>query len=129
VRYWPDSSLTSFDKKWFARGIPIWVAPQLAKVGSAGGDPTNATVKSSSDTSRHRSHSRNPNALIDLEIKSHTIPHVRDEVQRKKELGTVTAYKATSRGCYFDFKARARLPHLQNLHGRRRLRRRGHHDL
>jgi hypothetical protein len=112
--YWPDSSLTTFDKKWVRTGqYPIWgPLHMLAKVPSAGGDPSNPLVKKiigyfngteppPGDT----------NLVIDLEIKSHTIPQCAMKVKRTTELGPYAAYTDPKPcGCYFDFKATGSAP-------------------
>src|SRR5437660_5722917 len=75
--YWPDSSLTSFDKKWVRTGeYPIWgPLHMLAKVAAAGGDPTNPNVKKITDYfNGSQTPPGNKNLIIDLEIASHTIP-------------------------------------------------------
>jgi hypothetical protein len=112
--YWPDSSLTSFDKKWVRTGqYPIWgPLHMLAKVASAGADPTNASVKKIIGYfSGTEVLPGDKNALIDLEIKSHTIPQCAMKVKRTKELGPYAAYTDPKPcGCYFDFKATGTAP-------------------
>ncbi len=104
--YWPDSSLTSFDKKWVRTGeYPIWgPLHMLAAVSSAGGEPTNASVKK---VIHYFSGAETPqggkNQIVDLEIAQHTIPQCAMKVKRTKELGAYTAYTDPSPcGCYFD---------------------------
>jgi hypothetical protein len=104
--YWPDSSLTSFDKRWVRTGqYPIWgPLHMLAKVASAGGDPTNALVKKVIGYfSGAEAPPGDTNLIIDLEIKSHTIPQCAMKVKRTKELGPYAAYTDPKPcGCYFD---------------------------
>jgi len=112
--YWPDSSLTSFDKKWVRTGdYPIWgPLHMLAKVASAGGEPTNANVKK---IVNYFSGAEVPpsgkNAIVDLEIASHTVPQCAMKVKRTKELEKAVAYTDPNPcGCYFDFKATGTAP-------------------
>jgi ABC-type phosphate transport system substrate-binding protein len=104
--YWPDSSLTSFDKKWVRTGeYPIWgPLHMLAAVASAGAEPTNASVKK---IVHYFAGSEVPpggkNQIVDLEISTHTIPQCAMKVKRTKELGPYAAYTdANPCGCYFD---------------------------
>jgi hypothetical protein len=104
--YWPDSSLTTFDKKWVRTGeYPIWgPLHMLAAVAAANTDPTNANVKK---IIHYFAGTETPpsgkTAIIDLEIASHTIPQCAMKVKRTKELGPYAAYTdANPCGCYFD---------------------------
>ena len=112
--YWPDSSLTTFDKKWVRSGeYPIWgPLHMLAKVSSMGGDPTNAAVKKI--VGYFKGTEMPPggkNQIIDIEIASHTVPQCAMKVKRTSELGAYTPYTdATPCNCYFETKANGMAP-------------------
>jgi ABC-type phosphate transport system substrate-binding protein len=112
--YWPDSSLTSFDKKWVRTGeYPIWgPLHMLAKVAAAGGEPTNASVKK---IINYFAGTEVPpggkNQIIDLEISAHTVPQCAMKVKRTKELGPYASYTdPTPCNCYFEAKATGTAP-------------------
>ena len=104
--YWPDSSLTSFDKKWVRTGqYPIWgPLHMLAAVTTAGGDPTNPLVKTIVGYfNGTETPPGNKNLIIDLEIASHTVPQCAMKVRRTRELGPYSASNDPNPcGCYFD---------------------------
>jgi len=112
--YWPDSSLTTFDKKWVRSGeYQIWgPLHMLAKVGSAGGAPTNATVaKIVGYFDGSVMPPAGKNQIIDLEIATHTVPQCAMKVKRSTELGAYTPYTDPHPcGCYFELKANGTAP-------------------
>jgi hypothetical protein len=107
--FWPDSSLTAFDKKWVRNGTyPIWGPLHLlAKVAAAGGAPTYPLVaKIVGYFDGSVAPPNGPEQLLDVEIATHTIPQCAMSVKRTKELGPYTAVKpADPCGCYFEAKA------------------------
>jgi hypothetical protein len=107
--YWPDSSLTSFDKKWVRSGeYPIWgPLHMLAKVASKGAKPTNPDVaKIIGYFDGSVPPPAGKNQIIDVEIATHTVPQCAMSVKRSAELGPYASYTDTNPcNCYFDFKA------------------------
>ena len=113
--FWPDSSLTTFDKKWVRTGeYPIWGPLHLlAKVASAGAAPTNPEVAKiiSYFTGTAVVPGGTKTTLLDLEIAAHTVPQCAMKVKRAKEVGPYSANTpADPCGCYFDFKATGAAP-------------------
>jgi ABC-type phosphate transport system substrate-binding protein len=104
--FWPDSSLTSFDKINVRKGDYAVFGPLhiLTKVASMGGDPTNATVQK---IVHYFLGTEDPpggkTQLLDLEIDNHTVPQCAMQVQRTTEMGPLTAFKPDKPcGCYFE---------------------------
>jgi ABC-type phosphate transport system substrate-binding protein len=112
--YWPDTSLTSFDKKWVRTGeYPIWgPLHMLAKVASRGAAPTNAQVaKIVGYFDGSVAPPGGKNQIIDLEIAAHTVPQCAMKVRRTTELGAYSAYTDPNPcACYFEFKATGTAP-------------------
>jgi hypothetical protein len=106
--FWPDLSLTTFDKTNVRNGsYPVWGPLHLlAKVASKGAFPTNATV---SDIVKYFTGDKVPpggaKQLIDLEIKAHTVPQCAMTMTRDTEMAPAKAYKPPQPcGCYFESK-------------------------
>ncbi len=115
--YWPDSSLTSFDKKWVRSGdYPVWgPLHMLAKVTAAGGEPTNASVKKIIDYFKGtQPPPGGKTQIIDLEIGKGTVPQCAMKVKRTRELGPYTPNDDPNPcNCYFDaHRPGAHLPHM-----------------
>ena len=113
--FWPDSSLTTFDKKWVRTGeYPIWGPLHLlAKVASAGAAPTNPEVAKivSYFAGTAVPPGGSKTTLIDLEIGAHTVPQCAMKVKRTTEVGpTSPNTPADPCGCYFEFKATGAAP-------------------
>ncbi len=106
--FWPDSSLTTFDKSNVRTGLyPVWGPLHLlAKVPAKGMPPTNATVK---DIVQYFTGEKVPpggaKQLIDLEIKAHTVPQCAMTKSRDTEMAPAKDYKPPQPcGCYFESK-------------------------
>jgi hypothetical protein len=106
--YWPDTSLTTFDKINVRTGLyPVWGPLHLlAKVPSKGAFPTNATV---SDIVKYFTGDKvpptGPKQLIDLEIKAHTVPQCAMTKTRDTEMAPSKAFSPKDPcGCYFESK-------------------------
>jgi ABC-type phosphate transport system substrate-binding protein len=105
--YWPDATATSFEKQNVRDGhYPIWGPLHMfAKV-----DATNTPTKPDAATLIGYLTGKVPVPagvnLLDLEIAAHTVPSCAMNVQRKTELGDISAYTPSAPcGCYYDFKS------------------------
>jgi hypothetical protein len=112
--FWPDSSLTTFDKINVRRGDYAIFGPLhlLTKVSSQGGDPTDPTVKKIMDYFTGKADPPGGKTqLIDLEIKNYTVPQCAMQVKRTTEMGPLSAYTPeTPCGCYFEKMATGTAP-------------------
>jgi hypothetical protein len=104
--FWPNSSLTAFDKTNVRNGdYPIFGPLHLmTKVGSQGGDPTNPVVKQIINYFTGKADPPGGKTqLIDLEIKNYTVPQCAMRVKRGTEMGPLTAYTPDLPcHCYFE---------------------------
>jgi ABC-type phosphate transport system substrate-binding protein len=105
--FWPDTSLTSFDKKNVRAGLyPVFGPLHLLTKVDGTGAATGAVAKKIVE---YFTGAQTPPAgeaqLIDLEIANYTVPQCAMTVSRTSEMGTLTSYKpAKACGCYFDAK-------------------------
>jgi hypothetical protein len=107
--FWPDLSLTTFDKTNVRNGTyPIWGPLHLlAKVPAKGMLPSNAVV---SDLVQYFTGAKVPpggtkKTLVDLEIKGHTVPQCAMTKTRDTEMAPSKDFKPTDPcGCYFESK-------------------------
>jgi hypothetical protein len=112
--FWPDSSLTTFDKVNVRNGdYPVFGPLHLlARVASMGGDPTNAVVKLIINYFTGKADPPGGKTqLIDLEIKNYTVPQCAMRVKRSTEMGPLSPYTAdVPCHCYFEQKATGAAP-------------------
>jgi ABC-type phosphate transport system substrate-binding protein len=112
--YWPDSSLTTFDKANVRSGdYPVFGPLHLlARVSAQGGSPTNPTVKRIIDYFvGNVDPPEGKTQLIDLEIANYTVPQCAMRVRRTTEMGPLSAFTPdTPCGCYFELKATGSAP-------------------
>jgi hypothetical protein len=107
--YWPDLSLTTFDKTNVRNGTYPIFGPlhMLASVAAMGMAPTNAKV---ADIVAYLTGTKVPTgasktALLDIEIKNHVIPQCAMTKTRDSEMAPVKDFKPTDPcGCYFESK-------------------------
>jgi len=101
--YWPDSSVTSFDKMNVRIGrYPIWgPLHMLTKVNSSG-DPRS---EAAADLIGYVSGTKllSDVNIVDLEIGANLVPQCAMQVTRTSELGALASFQPTNAcGCYFD---------------------------
>jgi hypothetical protein len=112
--FWPDSSLTTFDKINVRKGdYPIFGPLHLlTKVSSQGGDPVDPTVKKIMDYFTGKADPPGGKTqLIDLQIKNYAVPQCAMQVKRTTEMGPLSPYKPeTPCGCYFEQMATGTAP-------------------
>jgi ABC-type phosphate transport system substrate-binding protein len=105
--FWPDSSLTSFDKANVIVGdYPIFGPLHLLTKVDASNVPVNANAaKIVSYFTGTADPPGGPTQLLDLEIANHTVPQCAMKVKRTSEMGDLAAYKSDKPcGCYFAAK-------------------------
>ncbi len=102
--FWPDSSLTTFDKRNVRSGAYEIFGPLHFLTKTNGQIPVNpnaAKIVSYFDGSADPP--GGPTRLMDIEIANHTVPRCAMKVERSSEMGALYAYSASRPcGCYFE---------------------------
>lgn len=103
----PDSSSTAYDKKSVRDGhYPLWGPLHFFAKVDGSNTPTNAAAAKFIGYFTGKASPPAGVDLLQLEIKSHTVPACAMHVQRSAEVGPVSAFKSSSScDCYFDFTA------------------------
>lgn len=105
--YWPDSSVTAFDKKNVRDGhYPLWGYEHAVTLVDDAGQPLKANAKTFSDILAGKVALPGGNAILE-EAKSGVVPLCAMDVARTADAGDFTLATGESCGCFFEKNAGA----------------------